>query len=418
MHRNKPSAFARFKARWEGRRDGSRSIPSNDEERVQPQSLLGLGDDAEERLQAVAEAWEQLDVTAQGEIAELEVRLIAAERGVVSAEAALNAQAGAEPTHPLPEQRAFEPGSDYIKDFAAEVPEPSITASMLRLPRPLYFLLMLLLAAFEFPLNMFAFRLFGEAEFFTWIIAAGLSLVLVVCAHLLGIFLAVPEDSRVRRRSRWILILVGTTLILSIAMVRRDFVESSFGSEDLSPLLSMFTFMLMNIAMYAAATFLSYVAHNPHRAVEAANERRQAEIRRLQQEARLREEARREREFARLKNLREQEIERREAPERRLRQAREYRDEIERALRSARARRDENLQRHACWAEGVASAYKRLMRDYCAANVRAREGHICPPVLAMLPSIAMPDIFVKQSVIDVHVPSDGNGAVRSLRSGQ
>jgi hypothetical protein len=47
----------------------------------------------------------------------------------------------------------------------------------------------------EFPLNAIAFRLFGEAEVLTWVMTAGLAVMLVVCAHGLGTFLRLEQPT-------------------------------------------------------------------------------------------------------------------------------------------------------------------------------------------------------------------------------
>ena len=128
----------------------------------------------------------------------------------------------------------------------------------------------------EFPLNAIAFRLFGEAEILTWVMTAGLAVMLVVCAHGLGTFLRLEQPTMAERRWVWILIAVPVLALVGIALIRARYLSMEAavtGLNVLGPVVGSLVFLVINLLIYTGATMLSYLAHAPRLAPRVAHTR-------------------------------------------------------------------------------------------------------------------------------------------------
>jgi hypothetical protein len=235
----------------------------------------------------------------------------------------------------------------------------------------------------EFPLNAIAFRLFGEAEVLTWVMTAGLAVMLVVCAHGLGTFLRLEQPTMAERRWIWVLITVPVLALIGIALIRARYlsVEAAVtGLNVLGPVVGSLVFLVINLLIYTGATMLSYLAHGPRPDRTARDARGELGSARS--------------------GLRQAN-----------RNVRRYQEELEAAgvrteaaRRVARARADELI------------AYRHgMMAAYCAANLRARQSPSVPPVLRELPPLELPSAIASTATSALVLPSM-NGKAPEVRS--
>ncbi len=130
-----------------------------------------------------------------------------------------------------------------------------------------YKLVIFVLFISEFPMNAIVFRLFGEAEVFTYVVTFGIALALLLCAHYLGIFFK-EEDWNVRRneiiRKGLIfgLIVVPILVIGSVAWLREEYLSVvSEESELVSSSAMYFIFFVFNLGIFFVAAVVSYFSH-------------------------------------------------------------------------------------------------------------------------------------------------------------
>ncbi len=126
--------------------------------------------------------------------------------------------------------------------------------------------LIVFLAVGEFPLNTIVFRLFGEAEYLTYIMASTLA----VTIPLLGLFIGVHIRQSIPRLAGNIVIgliipiSVGAALV-SVSMMRNTYMSSQFAENAASAGGNYLAYALfaLNMLVFCAAVVSSYVAHDP-----------------------------------------------------------------------------------------------------------------------------------------------------------
>jgi hypothetical protein len=358
------------------------------------------------------------------------------------------------------------------KDTSGQIVGGAITSAKRRtgIGPIAYWSIIVLIVLGEIPLNAIAFRLFGEIDALTYLMTFSVALILIACAHALGIFLSRESPSGVERLLALIISVVPTLAILGIAVVRNESVKSS---SSLTSLQGTVAFGLINLLIFAGAIVLSYLKHDPlseHNLMRIARrsareknrqrkrteklakerekelqarrdaQRREEQLKREELE-RLREKEKREQEEydVRLKNQGEQERRDAERAEderwRRLEEplrlrenqrARELQLETKRlegkatGLSEAKdAATESRAIREKSWEAGRARVmdrknhYERLMLTYCAANVAAREDRLTPEVLSSLPEVEIPPVFT--SPLAWVEPEDGLTTTSLLR---
>jgi hypothetical protein len=316
------------------------------------------------------------------------------------------------------------PGDEQADDHptlelaaATATPEPdALPRRRIRVDRLVYRSFLLIVLIGEFPLNAIAFRLFGEAAVFTWIMTLTLAVSLVACAHGLGVMLSL--DHRSTGESGWIkaLVVVPLAAILSIAIVRSAYLADLggvTGEATLAPAVATAIFAVVNLLVYAAASLLSFMAHDSHAEARAELERRRnherdaaraaadERSRRIELRAREERDAEQKRE-AEERRRREEPIRTAETLQRHIAQTRMRVDELW-ALREGRR----NV--YAARAAAVREHHQRLMSVYAAANHRTRGDGTLPEVLRELPTIDVPKTSCTwngRSPVDV----SGNGS--------
>ncbi len=126
--------------------------------------------------------------------------------------------------------------------------------------------LILFLAIGEFPLNTIVFRLFGESEYLTYIMASTLA----VTIPLLGLFIGVHIRQSVPALAGNIMIglmiplSVGAALV-SVSMMRTTYVSSQVSEAAAATGGDFLAYALfsLNMLVFCAAVVSSYVAHDP-----------------------------------------------------------------------------------------------------------------------------------------------------------
>ena len=208
----------------------------------------------------------------------------------------------------------------------------------------------------EFPLNAIAFRLFGEAEILTWVMTAGLAVMLVVCAHGLGTFLRLEQPTMAERRWVWILIAVPVLALVGIALIRARYLSMEAavtGLNVLGPVVGSLVFLVINLLIYTGATMLSYLAHAPRLAPRVARTDPATVARTDLTDAKQR-----------------------------LVEATRAVHKHEEALSNVDVASDELLRVTRARAAALTAYHRGLMSTYCAANLRARHVPEIPPSCA------------------------------------
>ncbi|MFN8234118.1 MAG: hypothetical protein U0V56_11855 [Actinomycetota bacterium] len=351
----------RARARRDGKRDGVLGIPTLDEV-AHPPALMAIAQRADEALAELARGW-------AADEARLRSRFGATERELGNAREDVELAA-----HDIAEaERRRETQKHRTDVLVAQPQQPSGPRISMRVYVPAIVLILLA----EFPLNAIAFRLFGEAEVLTWVMTAGLAIMLVLCAHGLGTFLRMPHRGPVERRWVWVLIGLPVLTIVAIAVIRARYLSLEAmltGFDALGPVAGSLAFGVINLLIYTGATMLSYLAHGPQpsRAVREAEEARDRERRAVG-------DARRE-----------------------LTDAKRTVRAREEALGNAEVAADEALRQARARASELVAYHRGLMSSYCAANLRARSLPETPPILRELPELHVPaELLVGEAKLTV-----------------
>jgi tetrahydromethanopterin S-methyltransferase subunit G len=134
-------------------------------------------------------------------------------------------------------------------------------------PRSLHWALIAFLAVGEFPLNTVVFRLFGESEYLTYLMASTLAITI----PLIGVFIGVHVRHTVPKQVGNLLIGVLTPLVVgatlyAVSLLRNTYISSQFSasgqvSHDGNQMA--YALFALNALVFFAATVASYFAHDP-----------------------------------------------------------------------------------------------------------------------------------------------------------
>ena len=498
-------------ARRKGRRDGRAGVPAIADEAT-PFDLREIVARAEERVHQIVQRWRRDDGELALELTDLEQRTVDAGERLAEAEARrdaaradhelhrvdedarlarLQAQLEELPSTDAPETRFEEPALEPIPALVpigggssapvaparlsvaggaggpadpADQPEPLGEAWTASDPAAegarwhgigpvLYWAVIGLIIAGEFPLNAVAFRLFGESDLFTYVMTASLAVALIAIAHVLGTLVSRPTHTTVERVLIGVFTFVLVAGIAVISLIRYDYLTELGADSVIGPVLGTLAFALINLLVFVAAAGWSYMRHDPRTVVsgraaarDAERERDRAERRnadreraRLEREREAQDDARRrEGELARQAAEADRERRRRELDlegERRRAELQVRRDEamlqreqildamrpireaaaerlralaeLDRAAEDARTAlaelhrraRTVALERRARWEatearlREVRAHRDRLVYAYCSANVRARTTHATPRCFELIPPLEWPAGF-------------------------
>jgi hypothetical protein len=134
-------------------------------------------------------------------------------------------------------------------------------------PPVLHWALIAFLAVGEFPLNTVVFRLFGEAEYLTYIMASTLAIII----PLIGVFIGVHVRHSIPKRIGNLLIGILTPLVVgatlyAVSLLRNTYIASQFsGNGQINAEGNQMAYALfaLNALVFFGATVASYFAHDP-----------------------------------------------------------------------------------------------------------------------------------------------------------
>jgi hypothetical protein len=272
------------KATRSGRRDGKRGIPGKTEAHALPFGLLAIKERGDQALWKLAQAWAVEDQTLKGQFLTCKRTLVDSEsrldtlkdeygrrqleraqqeaadspelealerlwrsrdveRLVAQAEQRTDDSSAAQTSSQDPEApssgRSDASSAAELADGASrersmhqeheQMASRHDIASVRRKmgigPIP-YWATLTLVVISEIPLNAFAFRLFGEPDLFSYVMTASVALILIACAHGLGIFLSRESATGAERVLTWTLVVVPLLGIGAIAAVRDVYLET------------------------------------------------------------------------------------------------------------------------------------------------------------------------------------------------
>ena len=334
--------FRRVQARRRGRYDGAQGVPAPHEADTYPPGEFRLKQTADRELEHLAKRWSYRDSRFKGRYCGLlrEVRLL---------KVALT-------------QMEFEVGrlkAAHEENLTTVNLERNIQRSKRgfehewRMNPWGYMMFMIAVLIGEFPLNAIAFRLFGEAEILTYVMTLVLAVSLVGSAHVLGILLTLQKPTTVQRYLLAICVLAPLGAISAIAIVRQAYV-TGLRQEGITPSAVTAAFVLINLLIYAIATVLSYLTHDP---IVRQTRLTEAPVRRAQ------------RLLARMQRRREK---------------------LEIRVQYMVASRQKALQAVAHQAHAVRNEFEELIQEYRMGNLEAMEEKIVPPIFKNHPEFAFP----------------------------
>jgi hypothetical protein len=245
-------------ARFHGRRDGRWDIPGAGD-RLPPPELIKLKQQGDSVLRRLAASWARSDTRLAGDC----MAIISEQNAVRQDMDQLQPEV----------ERTSNARSEYEKDLedakrANSKREPD---ERWRISKWVYGLALVVIFIGEFPLNAIAFRLFGESEYLTYLMTAGLAVVLISCAHALGVLMRHKRMSYRDERIVLVLIFVPIAVIAGIAIIRAIYLSDASKLADtgafknISIGLSTAIFLMINLLIYVGAFVLSYLHHNPER---------------------------------------------------------------------------------------------------------------------------------------------------------
>lgn len=334
--------FRRVQARRRGRYDGAQGVPPVDEAYTFPPGEFRLKQTADRALQELASRWSQKDSRLKGRYCALlrEVRLL---------KIALTEQ-----EYELERLKTANEANVGEINLARRAKRAQRGAEQEWRMNPLaYSLFMAAVLVGEFPLNAIAFRLFGEAEILTYVMTLVLAVSLVGSAHVLGIFLSMERPTAVQKALLTASVVTPLGAIAAIAVVREAYV-AGLGREGISPAAVTAAFVLINLLIYAIATVLSYLTHDP-----------------VIQQIRVTETP-----LVRLV--------------RRIGRMRRKREKMEVQLQRMVATRQKALQAVAHQARIITNAYEELIQEYRMGNLEGRAEKTMPLIFKDHPEFTLP----------------------------
>ncbi|HEX3178048.1 MAG TPA: hypothetical protein VHZ49_15315 [Methylomirabilota bacterium] len=230
----------------EGQKDGERNIPEMGSYTPAPfeQALISNGE----------QAVQQIYKTASATIARLRPTADAKQRQLEDVE------------------RRMRPLTEAYKQRVAEVGREATIA----FPPVFHWALIVFLAVGEFPLNTVVFRLFGEAEFLTYVMASTLAIII----PLIGVFIGAHLRHSIPKRIGNVLIGVLTPAIVSatlyaVSLLRNTYIASQFsgnGQVNTQGNQMAYALFALNALVFFGATVASYFAHDPDERLDALHQ--------------------------------------------------------------------------------------------------------------------------------------------------
>jgi hypothetical protein len=233
-----PTPFTEERIQSEGQKDGERNIPEMGSYQPAPfeQALIAHGE------QDVQQIYKQ----ASGRIAKLRPVFQAFQKRLEDIE------------------RRIQPVAEGYKARSAELGR-GVTIPF---PSTLHWALIVFLGLGEFPLNTVVFRLFGEAEYLTYIMASTLAIMI----PLIGVFIGIHLRHSLPRVAGNILIGVLTPVsvggaLYAVSLMRNTYIASQFAGAGAPAAADQGTMawalFALNTLVFFGAMAASYFAHDP-----------------------------------------------------------------------------------------------------------------------------------------------------------
>lgn len=145
-----------------------------------------------------------------------------------------------------------------------------------RFPYKYHVALIIFLAIGEFPLNTIVFRLFGESEFLTYIMASTLAITI----PLLGLFIGIHLRQSVPPRAGNIVVgfitpVSAAAALIAISSMRQGYIEAQ-AATGADPMLASadglaYALFALNALVFCAATVSSYLSHDPDEKLDSSH---------------------------------------------------------------------------------------------------------------------------------------------------
>jgi len=221
----------------EGQKDGERNIPEMGSYTPAPfeQALISNGEQEVQRVYKIASA----------KISRLRPEVEAHQRQLNDLE------------------HRMRPLTDGYRARAAELGRDATIV----FPPVFHWALIVFLAVGEFPLNTVVFRLFGEAEYLTYVMASTLAIIIPLIGVFIGVHIRHSVPKRVGNSLIGLLtpVVVGATLY-AVSLLRNTYIASQFsGTGQVSTEGNQMAYALfaLNTLVFFGAMVASYFAHDP-----------------------------------------------------------------------------------------------------------------------------------------------------------
>ena len=227
-------------AKRQGRLDGQENIPAW-QNPDQPPYVLELVEAAENDIRILAQEWHKRDRVLKQR---MEAAQVFKEQSKQKVDQAL---------------KDLEAKNRHYEEVHGTSPPAGTDARLFW-----YWSLLTFLFVFEFPINAIVFRLFGEAEVFTYVATAAIAIALLACAHQLGVFLREGKWDKTKIGITVALVVAPILVIGAVAWLRQLYLSQA--AEEVRGAWSqgmLFAFATFNFIIFIVAMVASYLVHDP-----------------------------------------------------------------------------------------------------------------------------------------------------------
>lgn len=227
---------------WHARSDAKYGIPKSGELSHYEQEWIA---DGNRRLQKIARQWDELDK-------KLKAQYCQAKKAVARSKTVL--------------KRERKDVKELLEELKGRPREPEVKRSI---SHRLYVFVLVAIALAEIPLTVIVFRLAGESELLTYVMASALCAVMPFSGHLLGL-IASKHPFKNRNAAEQYQLIGGLAAVVAVLIGIAFFravnysssgIEASFGVE-MSPLAYALVFLAINFLLFFIGFVASYQNHN------------------------------------------------------------------------------------------------------------------------------------------------------------
>jgi hypothetical protein len=235
--------ISNFEVRWNARKDGKRNIPASASEEHPPyvKSIIDIG---QRHVDEIARLWEEQEKTLEGQyrnaVDKKNIAEVDLEKAEVEKETAEARFMGTEAD--LRNLEHVSPGKKW------------------------YWVFFIFLIIVEFPINSFAFQIFGESIWLTILLSLLICFAIPYSAHMAGMELkSGVSKSKTVTIKFFFMIFIVVGILITIAYMREKFFEGAKPQEvlgvELDNRIITLLFFLINGLVFLIAMWTSYNAH-------------------------------------------------------------------------------------------------------------------------------------------------------------